>query len=212
MLSIIYQDNHLLCLDKPGGLLTQPSGTDRDSLEAQGKAWIKTEYNKPGAVFLEAAHRLDAAACGVVLFARTSKALSRLNAAIREGKCQKEYRALVEGCPARNAARLKNWLRHDEHFATVVTGPEEGARESFLDYEVLEKRGRFTLLKVILGSGRYHQIRAQLAYLGVPIAGDSRYGAATVYHQGCVALQHYCLRLNHPVGGGELCLKSSLVL
>lgn len=198
MLNIIYQDNHLFCLDKPGALLTQPSGSDKDSLEGQAKAWIKEQFNKPGAVFLEAAHRLDAPACGVVMFARTSKALSRLNASIRAGECHKEYRALVEGDMPKKNGTLKNWLKHDDHFARIVNSPE-GALECTLSYEVLDKFDGLSLLKIILGSGRYHQIRAQLSHLGHPIVGDARYGSHVSFVPGAIALQHYCLKLKHPV-------------
>ncbi len=199
-LEVVYQDNHLLCLDKPGGLLTQPSGTDQDSLEARAKAWVKAEFGKPGAVFLEAVHRIDRPVCGVVLFARTSKALSRLNASQRAGEWRKEYRALVEGAPARSSGVLRDFLVHDGHFARVVPAGTAGARECVLEYAVLERRadGR-TLLRVALGTGRYHQIRAQLAYAGFPVAGDARYGAVTGYRPECIALQSWRLTAPHPV-------------
>ena len=199
-LSIVYVDNHLLCLDKPGGLLTQPSGTDRDSLEARGKAWLKEEYHKPGAVFLEAVHRIDTPVCGLVLFARTSKALSRLNEAIRNGDCTKEYRALVAGVPKTPMAELRNWLTHDDHLAHVVPLGTPEAHLAVLRYEIIERRKNgTTLLKVMLESGRYHQIRAQLAHAGVPIVGDAKYGSPLPYHPGCIALQHFRLTVPHPV-------------
>lgn len=198
--SIIYVDNHLLCLDKPAGLLTQPSGTERDSLEAQGKAWLKEEFHKPGAVFLEAVHRIDAPVCGIVLFARTSKALSRLNESVRNGACSKDYRALVSGVPRVQSATLEDWLLHDEHCARIVPKGTAGAHSATLRYEVLEIRGNGTsLLAVHLETGRYHQIRAQLAHAGYPIVGDSKYGSRLPYQAGCIALQHYCLKAPHPV-------------
>jgi 23S rRNA pseudouridine1911/1915/1917 synthase len=212
MLSIIHEDNHLLCLDKPGGLLTQPSGTDRMSLEEQAKAWIKETYSKPGAVFLEAVHRIDASACGIVLFARTSKALSRLTAAVREGRCSKEYRVLVEGKPKRSSGELRDWLIHDEHRAIVVSSNTNDAKEAVLTYETLEVRGGATLLKVMLGSGRYHQIRAQFANAGCPVVGDVRYGSSLPYKKGCIALQHYCLSIEHPVTHERMRLTSKITL
>jgi len=212
MLSIIHEDNHLLCLDKPGGLLTQPSGTDRISLEEQAKAWLKEKYSKPGAVFLEAVHRIDAAACGIVLFAKTSKALSRLTAAIREGQCSKEYRVLVEGRPKRNAGELRDWLIHDEHRSMVVSSNTKDAKEAVLTYETLEVRDGATLLRVMLGSGRYHQIRAQFANAGFPVVGDARYGSSLSYRRGCIALQHYCLSIEHPVTHERMQFTSKLAL
>ncbi|MBO4345319.1 MAG: RluA family pseudouridine synthase [Victivallales bacterium] len=213
MLSIIHEDNHLFCLDKPGGILTQPSGTDRASLEEEAKAWLKEAHSKPGAVFLEAVHRIDAAACGIVLFAKTSKALSRLTAAIREGKCEKEYRVLVERPPKRPSGELRDWLRHDEHRAFVVRPNSDGAKEAVLTYETLGRRPDGTaLLKVMLESGRYHQIRAQFANAGCPVVGDARYGASTAYRRGCIALQHYCLRIEHPVTREQMVFVSRIRL
>lgn len=213
MPEIIYSDNHLLCLDKPGGLLTQPSGTDRDSLESQGKEWIRQQTGKPGNIFLEAVHRIDAVACGVVLFARTSKALSRLNQAIREGSCRKEYRVLVEGCPDNRHGLLRDFLVHDEHKARIVERGAPMAAEAQLEYWVLREADGFALLKVLLGSGRYHQIRAQLAHIGHPVVGDRHYGAHSRFSDnGSIALQHYCLTIEHPVSHNEMTFRSGLTL
>ncbi len=201
MLSVLYQDNHLLALEKPGGLLTQPSGTDLDSLEACGKAWIKEEFHKPGAVFLEAVHRIDRVACGVVLFARTSKALSRLNASLRAGECRKTYHALVEHHPQANAGNLRNWLVHDDHCARICKDQEPEAKLAELSYRLLpgKREDGLFLLEIELHTGRYHQIRAQLGAAGMPIAGDGLYGARKSYRPGAIALQHYCLEIVHPV-------------
>lgn len=119
-LTPLFLDNHLLVLDKPWGLLTQPSGTAEDSLEAQGKAFLKERFQKPGAVFLEAVHRIDRAVGGVVLFARTSKALSRLNDAQRSGKLVKLYRARVSGQPQDAQGVLEDWLIHDDFQARLA--------------------------------------------------------------------------------------------
>ena len=213
MLTILHVDNHLLCLDKPWGLLTQPSGTARDSLEAQAKEWIKQEYHKPGAVFLEAVHRIDAVACGVVLFARTSKALSRLAEAIREGRCRKEYRILVEGNLPSGEGRLTHWLRHQSHFTEVTPPHAPDARQATLEYSLLERRpGGLSLVKVLLESGRYHQIRAQFSHIGCPVVGDAKYGSKHPFKEGGIALQHYCLTIEHPVTHLPLELRSQLRL
>lgn len=212
MPTVIYLDNQLLCLDKPGALLTQPSGTTCDSLEAQGKNLLRERFNKPGNVFLEAVHRIDAPACGIVLFARTSKALTRLNATMRNGLCRKEYRALVDGTPSADTATLRDWLVHDEHHARVVNAGSPAAKEAVLSYRVLEKHDGRTLLSVLLETGRYHQIRAQLAHVGLPIAGDTRYGAQSPWRIGCIALQHYRLTIRHPVTGADISFTSLLTL
>ncbi|MBQ6471804.1 MAG: RluA family pseudouridine synthase [Victivallales bacterium] len=209
MLDILYQDNHLLCLEKPGGLLTQPSGTELDSLESQAKAWLKQEFQKPGAVFLEAVHRIDRPVCGVVLFARTSKALSRLNASIRSGECVKEYHALVERAPRQDSGTLTDWLVHDSHCARVVPAGTPGAREATLEWRTMERRkDGSALLHILLGTGRYHQIRAQLAYAGMPILGDRKYGATKPYRQDCIGLQHYRLTIQHPVTRAKMVFTS----
>ena len=213
MPDILYSDNHLLFLDKPGGLLTQPSGTERDSLESQAKEWIKRECGKPGNVFLEAVHRIDAPACGVVLFARTGKALSRLTAAVREGRCRKEYRLLVEGTPPSENGTLENWLCHDSRFTRVTPPHAPGARLATLSYTLLERRADgLSLIGVLLESGRYHQIRAQFAHIGCPVAGDSKYGSTHVWRRGAIALQHYRLTIEHPVTHESLTVTSRILL
>lgn len=199
-LDILYEDNHLLVLNKPPGLLTQPSGTDRDSLEERAKAWIKETCAKPGAVFLEAVHRIDAPASGIVVFGRTSKALTRLNAAIRERRAAKGYLAVVQGRPPRDTEDLRHFLRHDEHRAKVVAAGTKGAAEARLRYRMIGFHRDRALLQIDLETGRYHQIRAQLAAIGCPIVGDTRYGGPGMTGPG-IALHHARLELAHPVQG-----------
>ena len=196
---ILYVDNHLLALNKPAGLVTQPSGAHEDSLESRAKEWVRQAFNKPGDVFLEAVHRIDRPVSGVVLFARTSKALSRLGAASREGDFRKVYWALVEGCPEPARGRLEHWLVHDSHHARVVPAGAPGARLATLDYTVRQAQGKETLLEVLLHTGRYHQIRVQLARAGWPIVGDGRYGARTSLPGGAIALHHREFTVDHPV-------------
>jgi 23S rRNA pseudouridine1911/1915/1917 synthase len=199
-LDVLYVDNHLLAVNKEAGLLTQPSGTKDDNLEDRAKAWIKREYHKPGAVFLEAVHRIDRPVAGIVLFARSSKALSRLNEAMRQGDCEKSYLALVSGAPREREAVLQDWLFHGKYRAEIAQAGSRGAKLASLSYTVLRHIGRRSLLRIVLGSGRYHQIRAQLAHAGCPILGDHKYGSQERWRQhGCIALQHASLRISHPV-------------
>lgn len=199
-MEIIFEDNHILVLNKPAGLLTQPSGTDQDSLEAQAKAWIKEKYQKPGNVFLEAVHRLDKPVSGIVIFAKTSKALSRLNLSIRQKDAEKEYLAIVEGCPSEPEGVLEHYLIHDDFQARVAPKNHPEAKASRLHYSVVEKRGDTTLVAVKLETGRYHQIRAQLSAIGCPIVGDKKYGSHKPYEiPGAIALCHHRLRIPHPV-------------
>lgn len=196
---ILYVDNHLLALNKPAGLVTQPSGAHEDSLESRAREWVRVTYAKPGAVFLEAVHRIDRPVSGVVLFARTSKALSRLNESVRGREVGKLYWAVVEGAPAAAEARLEHWLVHGSHEARIVGGPGGEARQAVLEYRLVRQAGGLALLAVSLHTGRYHQIRAQLAHIGHPIVGDGRYGARSSLPGGAIALHHRELTIAHPV-------------
>lgn len=207
MLPILYEDNHLLVVNKPAGLLTQPSGTSQDSAEAICKAWIKEKYQKPGNVFLEAAHRLDKPVSGLVLFAKTSKALSRLHAILREKKAVKVYLALVEKAPKHSEATLEHVLRHGEHRARILPALVPGAQLARLHYKLVGKREGGYLLEVTLETGRYHQIRAQLAAENLPIIGDEKYGGKKM-QPGEIALHHFHLEIPHPVKPISLVLEA----
>lgn len=195
----LYEDNHLLILNKPAGLLTQPSGTDQDSLEQQAKAWIKTIYHKPGNVFLEAVHRLDRPVSGIVVFCKTSKALSRLNAAMRSKQTHKIYWAWVEGSPPKAEGELEHYLLHDDFHARVVAEGYPEGKIARLRYRVLERKEQRTLVEIELETGRYHQIRLQMSAIGCPICGDQKYGSRFEYQPGAIALHHRSLTIPHPV-------------
>lgn len=204
-MELIYEDNHLLAVNKPAGLLTQPSGTSQASLEGLCKDWIKEKYQKPGNVFLEAAHRLDKPVSGLVLFAKTSKALARLHAILRDRKATKIYLALVEKAPEPSEGTLEHFLVHDSHRATVV---QAGGQLAQLRYKVLGKQPLGVLLEIELETGRYHQIRAQLAAIGLPIIGDTKYGSRIPADT--IALHHLRLTLEHPVTHVPLTLEAPL--
>lgn len=199
-LDIIYQDNHQLVVNKPAGLLTQPSGTENDSLEENAKLWIKQVYNKPGNVFLHAVHRLDKPVSGIVLFARTSKALSRLQESMRQKQSIKQYVALVEGKFAEKEGVLQHNLVHDEHKARLAHSGEE-SKIARLHYRLKEEVNDLSLLEITLETGRYHQIRVQLSAAGHPIVGDSKYGSRFPYMPGAIALHHHRLQIPHPITG-----------
>lgn len=211
-MEILFEDNHLIAVNKPGGILTQPSGTEQDNLEDQVKSWIKQKYQKPGNVFLQALHRLDKPASGVVLFAKTSKALSRLNVSMREKQTCKQYLVRIEGHLKPSSGTLEHFLVHDEFHARVVEKGTEGAKLARLQYQVLEEKGDFSLLKVELETGRYHQIRAQLAHMGCPIQGDYKYGSKKPFKEGAIALHHVCLEIVHPITSLKLLLQAQLPL
>ena len=198
---ILFEDNHLLCLNKPFGLATQPSLHNEISLEGIAKAYIKNTYNKPGNVFLHAVHRLDKVTSGIVIFAKTSKALSRLNEALRNHEIEKTYVAKVEGVCREPQGVLEHHLVHGEHKAYVSKSKE--AKKCRLTYKVVETGASTTTLEIFLVSGRFHLIRAQLAAFGHPIVGDSLYGAKTAFQAGAIALWHTMARFTHPVTGKE---------
>lgn len=196
-LDIIFEDNHLFVLNKPAGLLTQPSGTDNDSLEAMAKAFIKERDDKPGNVYMEAAHRLDAVASGIVVFAKTSKASKRLQESIRERKARKIYWAWVEGIAKESEAALEDYLVHEDFRSRIASSQDKKAKQARLHYKVIEQKKGKSLLEVNLETGRYHQIRIQLSNNGNPIIGDIKYGARAWSQRG-IALQHKTFSIPHP--------------
>jgi 23S rRNA pseudouridine1911/1915/1917 synthase len=203
MPKIIYCDNHLLALDKPCGMLTQPSGTDLMSLECWAKAYLKEKFQKKGNVFLEAVHRLDRGASGIVLFARTSKALSRCQEHLRKKEWEKTYLAFVEGPLEEDEGMFEDLLQHDDHRATIG---QEG-KLSTLFFKVLKREKGGALVEIKLVTGRYHQIRVQFASRGHPIFGDEKYGSKKSF-QG-IALHHAELIAIHPVTYEKICFKSA---
>jgi 23S rRNA pseudouridine1911/1915/1917 synthase len=207
-LEVLYHDNHLLAANKPAGLLTQPSGTDKDNLEDRSKVWIKETKSKPGNVFLHAVHRLDQVVSGIVLFACTDKALSRLNADMRTHKFTKIYHAVVSGTPPQDSGSLRHFLTHDDYHAKIVSEGDADAKECLLDYKVLKSSSNQSLLEIQLHTGRYHQIRAQLAAIGCPILGDEKYGSTIKLPGGAIALHHARLTVIHPVTKEEIFIQA----
>ena len=207
--SVVYLDNHLLVVKKPAGLLTQPNG-DNHSLEKIAKDFIKKKFAKSGNVFLHAIHRLDKQVSGLVLFARTSKALSRLNQQMRERKIVKKYYALVEGVFKKKQGLLSHFLAHLNHRAAVFennSAPE--LKKAELTYSVKKESKGNSLLEIDLLTGRYHQIRAQLAFVGHPIVGDEKYGGKPVSENKNIFLCCFYLQFLHPVSKEKLTVEIS---
>ncbi len=190
-MDVLFVDNHLLAVRKPAGIATQPE------FEEMAKQWIEKTYKKPGRAFLEPVHRLDKPVSGIVLFARTSKALSRLHAMMRERKIAKTYRAEVEGVVSKSEDTLEHYLVHDEFHARVSTAADAQAKKAVLSYQVLKTAKHTSVLEITLHTGRYHQIRAQLSAIGHPIVGDDKYGSRS--RGPALALEHVKMEFIHPV-------------
>jgi len=206
---VLYEDNHLLVLDKPAGLLTQPDSSASPSLEAGARAYIRRSRNKPGEAFLHVVHRLDREVSGIVVCALTSKALSRLQTQQRAQDWQRTYRAWVAPSPAQDSGDLEHWLRHGDHRAEVVRPDAPDARQCRLDFRVLRRESDCALIEIQLLTGRYHQIRAQLAAAGWPVLGDHKYGATGEWSHDGIALRHTALVFEHPVRRAPLRIEAT---
>lgn len=200
-MEILFEDNHLIAAFKLSGQTVQPEPGKPLSLEDEVKEYIRVKYNKPGAVFLGVIHRLDMPVNGIVLFARTSKALVRMNESFQQREIIKKYLCLVEGRPPAAAASLQHWLKSDDkrNFTKAFENPVKNALEARLKYKVLKSSKDKSLLEIDLETGRKHQIRAQLSAMGCPIIGDVKYGASKPLKDYSIALQAYFLSFNHPV-------------
>jgi 23S rRNA pseudouridine1911/1915/1917 synthase len=208
-LDVLYEDNHLIAINKRSGDLVQGDATGDEPLSEKVKSYIKEKYNKPGEVFLGVVHRLDRPVSGVVVFARTSKALERMNALFRERETQKVYWAIVNNKPAKPTATLVHWLIKNEQtnkvsFYDRVT---PHALQSELSYRILKGSGGLFLLEILPATGRPHQIRVQLSAIGCPIVGDVKYGSGKELGQ-YICLHASRLKFTHPVKKIELEIKA----
>lgn len=191
---ILFCDNHLLVAVKPAGISTQPHD-NAPNFTDQMKAYIKQKFAKPGRVFLEPIHRLDKLVSGIVVFARTSKALSRLQEQMRERKIEKTYTAWVKDHNLPSDGKLVHHLLHDEHKARV----HKSGKEAILLYHVIKREKNKALVEIQLLTGRYHQIRVQFAHIHCPIIGDTKYGSTASWPHPGIALHHSKLALFHPI-------------
>ncbi len=203
---IIYEDNHLLIINKKAGQLVQGDKTGDASLLELLKDFIKKRDQKPGNVFLGLVHRIDRPTSGLVIYAKTSKALTRLTQMVKQREIKKTYWAVTTPADIPAQQRLVNYLLKNERTnkSTVFTKPTPNAKEAILNYQLLKKLDNFQLLEVDLETGRHHQIRAQLSKLGAPIKGDLKYGAPRSNPDGGIHLHARQLKLIHPVTKEEL--------
>jgi 23S rRNA pseudouridine1911/1915/1917 synthase len=211
-LPVIYEDNHLLVINKPAGVLVQGDATGDIPLVEMAKDYIGKKYNKPGDVFLGVVHRLDRPVSGVVVFARTSKALERMNALFRERETQKTYWALVSNKPPRQEGILVHWLVKDEkkNKTTAYSRENPNGLRSELNYKVIDNKRSYCLVEVNPITGRPHQIRVQLASMGCPIVGDVKYGSEISSPDGSIGLHARQLSFIHPVKKEPLTISAKL--
>jgi 23S rRNA pseudouridine1911/1915/1917 synthase len=209
MMEVLYEDNHIIAVNKTCNEIVQGDKTGDTPLSETVKAYIKDKYNKPGEVFLGVTHRLDRPTSGVVLFARTSKALTRLNEMFKSHEqIKKTYWAIVQGAPKVPEARLENWLvRNEAQNKSYIAKPgAKEAKQAILSYKTLVKGEHYTLLEVNLETGRHHQIRCQLAAIGCPIKGDLKYGAKRSNPDGGICLHARQIEFIHPVSKQNICI------
>ena len=198
---ILYEDNHVLVVNKLAGELVQPDPDGTSALENEVKDFLKKRDSKPGAVFLGVVHRIDRPVSGAVMFAKTSKALARLNEMIKNRTVEKRYWAIVEELPDPTEGSLTHYISRDgrTNRAHVYSSPKGDAKEARLSYKHLASSRNYHLLEVDLHTGRHHQIRAQLAKIGSPIRGDLKYGAARSNPGGGISLHSRSIAFEHPV-------------
>ena len=203
---IVFEDNHLLVINKKTGQLVQGDKTGDSSLLDLIKDFIKTRDHKPGNVFLGLVHRIDRPTSGLVIYAKTSKALTRLTQMVKNREIRKTYWAVVPKEMIPQSQRLIHYLQKNEktNKATVFIRPTDNAKESVLNYEVVKTLDNFQLLEIDLETGRHHQIRAQLSKIGVPIKGDLKYGAARSNPDGGIHLHARNLEFKHPVTNNNI--------
>ena len=200
-LEVLFEDNHLLIVNKKSGDIVQGDKTGDKPLSDVVKEYIKEKYNKPGEVFLGVVHRLDRPTSGIIIFARTSKALERLNKMLRERTISKTYWAVVKNTPLKEKDSLIHFLKKNpkNNKSTVFTKETDASKKAILHYSVIKKLDNYSLLEIDLETGRHHQIRAQLAYIGSPIKGDLKYGASRSNKDGSIHLHARKISFTHPV-------------
>lgn len=205
-LQVLFEDNHIIIVNKRAGDIVQGDKTGDKPLSEVVKEYIKDKYNKPGDVFLGVVHRLDRPTSGIIIFARTSKALERLNKMLREKQIQKTYWAVVKNQPKKDHDSLISFLKKNpkNNKSTVYNKDTEGSKKAVLHYKTVKRLNNYSLLEVDLETGRHHQIRAQLSAIGSPIKGDLKYGFDRSNKDGSIHLHARKIQFTHPVKKEEI--------
>lgn len=200
-MNVLYEDNHIIIINKAAGEIVQGDKTGDKSLCDTMKQYIKEKYAKPGNVFIGLPHRLDRPVSGVVVFAKTSKALERLNGMFRDGNVKKIYWAITKGKPLKAEGEISSWILRNEKMNKSFSYPKEvkGSKHALLSYTLKAASQNYNLIEVELKTGRHHQIRCQLASIGCPIKGDLKYGARRSNPDGSISLHARYIEFIHPV-------------
>jgi 23S rRNA pseudouridine1911/1915/1917 synthase len=200
-LQVLFEDNHIVIVNKRAGDITQGDKSGDKPLSEVVKEYIKDKYNKPGDVFLGVVHRLDRPTSGIIIFARTSKSLERVNKMLRDKTIHKTYWAVVKNHPKKEKDTLINYLRKNpkNNKSTAYTKEIEGSKKAVLHYTVLKKLDNYSLIEIDLETGRHHQIRTQLSTIGSPIKGDLKYGFDRSNKDGSIHLHARKIKFTHPV-------------
>tara|TARA_X000001036_G_C20405654_1_gene694759 strand:+ start:97 stop:780 length:684 start_codon:yes stop_codon:yes gene_type:complete len=201
VLNILFEDNHLIVVNKNPGELTQGDITGDETLGDKIKAYLKKKYNKPGNVYLGIAHRLDRPTSGVIIFTKTSKALSRLNELFKKNEIKKTYWAIVKKMENKATEKLENFLikNQKKNKSYVTKNSNKYAKKAVLTYKIILELKNYSLLKINLETGRHHQIRTQLSHIGFPIKGDLKYGYSRSNNDGSIHLHSRKVQFIHPV-------------
>ncbi|MBW4898905.1 MAG: RluA family pseudouridine synthase [Prevotella denticola] len=211
-MQVLYEDNHIIIVYKEAGEIVQGDKSGDEPLSETVRRWIKEKYQKPGNVFLGIVHRLDRPVSGLVIFAKTSKALARLNNMFRNGEVHKTYWAIVTRPPFEPEATLTDWLvrneRQNKSYAYNHQVPT--SKKSILHYKIINRSDRYTLLEINLMTGRHHQIRCQLSNMDCPIKGDLKYGAPRSNPDGSISLLSHRVEFVHPVSKENIRIESPL--
>ena len=209
---VVFEDNHLIIVYKESGEMVQGDKTGDKPLSESVKAYIKEQYAKPGRVFLGVVHRLDRPVYGLVVFAKTSKALERLNKMFANGEVHKSYWAITKECPEQLEGTLEHWLiRNEKQNRSYAYDKEKPhAKLARLEYRVVAKSDNYTLMEIVLLTGRHHQIRCQLSKIGCPIKGDLKYGAKRSNPDGSISLLARKVEFIHPVSRQKISVISPI--
>lgn len=204
---ILFEDNHLIIVNKNPGELSQGDRTGHPTLADSIKYYLKNKYNKPGNVYLGITHRLDRPTSGIIMFCKTSKSLTRVNNMFKEKKVKKTYWAITKKIDSNKIIRLENFLKKNEkHNKSFVTSDVKNGKKSILNFKKIKSLDKYSLLEISLETGRHHQIRAQLSNYGYPIKGDLKYGFKRRNNDGSIHLHSRKIEFTHPVTKNKICL------